>query len=201
MASRILSVVAVLLMILFVTIPSMTIMEINEYEYSIIEIEEQIDLIDEYEIVNHSNGKESFINANIDDHALSNQSEQDKICNRWDLELTEQEIDMLADIIFLESHTESEESMIAAIEVIFNRITHDRFPNTLEDVLSQSNPVQFTTWKIRHMANPTDKEYNAIYNVLYGETEVLSIDYVYFGRGKQNNNDPILIDNHWFCKC
>ena len=121
--------------------------------------------------------------------------------NRWGIELTDEEIDMLAEIMYLESHTESDESMIASIEVIFNRMVHEQFPNTLEEVLSQTNPVQFTTWKNRHLAEPTDKEYRLINAVLYGETEVLAKEYVYFGRSKQNNNDPILIDNHWFCKC
>ena len=77
----------------------------------------------------------------------------------------------------------------------------DDFPNTLEGVLSQSKPcVQFTTWKNLNIAEPTEKEYNMIYAALNGEKEVLTTEYVFFSRGKQNNNDPKKIDDHWFCK-
>ena len=121
--------------------------------------------------------------------------------NKWDIELTDNEIDILAKILFLEAHCEPEDGMLAVIEVIFNRMTNDEFPNTLEEVLSQSNPVQFTSWKNIELAEPTVKEYRLIIAALNGEQEVLTNDYVYFGRSKQNNNDPILIGKHWFCKC
>ena len=178
MKSILLSVITVLLIFAFEAIPSITIVDIeNEY-------------------IEHVDNED-----NINNNQLNIKEPSIEICNRWGIKLTNDEIDMLADIMFLEAHTESDESMIASIEVVFNRIAHDMFPNTLEDVLSQTNPIQFSTWENRHLAEPTDREYELINAVLYGETEVLSNDYVYFGRGKQNNNDPILIDNHWFCKC
>lgn len=121
--------------------------------------------------------------------------------NRWNIELTEDEIDMLAKIVFLEAHTESDDGISAVIEVIFNRMISDSFPDTIEGVLSQSKPcVQFTTWKNLDIAEPTEKEYNMIYAALDGEKEILTTEYIFFGRGKQNNNDPIQIGNHWFCK-
>lgn len=120
--------------------------------------------------------------------------------NRWGIELTDEEIDMLAKIIFLEAHLEPEDGISAAIEVVFNRMISDSFPNTLEEVLSQDNPVQFVTWDFIEKGEPTEKEYNMIYAALNGEKEVLTTEYVYFARGKQNNNDPIRIGDHWFCK-
>lgn len=121
--------------------------------------------------------------------------------NRWNIELTDDEIDMLAKIAFLEAHTQSNKGVLAVVEVVFNRMISDSFPDTLEGVLSQDDPtVQFSTWKNIDIAAPTVKEYNMIYVALNGEEEVLTTEYVYFGRSKQNNNDPIKIDDHWFCK-
>lgn len=127
--------------------------------------------------------------------------EEKPITNRWGIELTEDEIDMLAKIAFLEAHTQSEDGVSAVIEVVFNRMVSDDFPDTLEGVLSQSKPcVQFTTWKNLDIAEPTEKEYSMIYAALNGEKEVLTTEYVFFSRGKQNNNDPKKIEDHWFCK-
>lgn len=120
--------------------------------------------------------------------------------NRWNIELTDEEIEMLAKIIFLEAHLEPEDGISAAIEVVFNRMISDSFPDTLEEVLSQDNPVQFVTWSFIDKGEPTDKEYDMIYAALNGEKEVLTTEYVYFARGKQNNHDPIKIGDHWFCK-
>lgn len=127
--------------------------------------------------------------------------EEKTITNKWGIELTEDEIDMLAKIVFLEAHTQSEDGVSAVIEVVFNRMVSDDFPDTLEGVLSQSKPcVQFTTWKNLNIAEPTEKEYSMIYAALNGEKEVLTTEYVFFSRGKQNNNDPKKIEDHWFCK-
>lgn len=126
--------------------------------------------------------------------------EEKVIKNRWGIELTEEEIEMLAKIAFLEAHTQSEDGVLAVIEVVFNRIASDQFPDTLEEVLSQTDPVQFVTWEFIEKGKPTEKEYNMIYAALNGEKEILSMDYVFFSRGKQNNNDPIKIEDHWFCK-
>lgn len=127
--------------------------------------------------------------------------EETKPKNRWDIELTEEEIELLARIAFLEAHTESEDGISAVIEVIFNRMVHDKFPDTLEEVLSQAKPSpQFTTWKNRSIAKPTDKEYRMIEAALNGEKEVLSIDYVFFSKGKKGKIDPINIGAHWFGK-
>lgn len=237
MKVRLLRIVAVLLMIGFVAVPSITIeetedpivqrtievekvnninsIEVSEMTWTTKDVELFNDCVDgmisiKYLVKDtpveririYDNGISTIIydgdEYSIGSNCLTTEEPSMANYNRWEIELTESEIDMLADIMFLEAHTESDESMIASIEVVFNRITHDKFPNTLEEVLSQSN--QFVTWKHRHLAEPTEKEYELIYAALYGETDVLSEDYVFFGRGKYNNNDPVLIDNHWFCK-
>lgn len=137
----------------------------------------------------------------VQEEIVKEESEEVLPTNKWGIELTEDEIDMLAKIAFLEAHTQPDEGILAVIEVVFNRIISDDFPDTLEGVLSQSKPcVQFTTWKNLDIAEPTEKEYDMIYAALNGEKEVLTTEYLFFSRGKQNNNDPIKIEDHWFCK-
>ena len=121
--------------------------------------------------------------------------------NRWGITLTEEEIELLARIVMLEAGGESDWGKDAVVEVIFNRIYDEDFPNTLEGVLSQSNPVQFTTWKNRNSkaATPTEEVYESIHCVLSGQTDILPFETVYFGRTAQNNKIQIEIENHVFC--
>ena len=119
--------------------------------------------------------------------------------NRWNIQLTEEEIDLLAKIVWVESRGESEEGQKAVVEVILNRIASEKFPNTLYDVLSQKNPTQFASWKHRDSARPTEKEYASIYSVLNGETSILREDTLYFATKKLTRNLDVKIDGHYFC--
>lgn len=124
---------------------------------------------------------------------------EEKIENRWGIELTEEEIDLLAKIVWVEARGESEEGQMAVIEVIFNRMTSDLFPDTLYDVLSQKNPTQFSSWKLRDKAEPTEKEYNSIYEVLNGNTNILREDTLYFATKKLKSKLDVKIGDHYFC--
>ena len=119
--------------------------------------------------------------------------------NRWDITLTDDEIDLLARIVMLEAGDEPNWGKEAVVEVIFNRIYREDFPNTLEAVLSEKG--QFTTWKNRNSkaATPTDDVYESIENVLYGKTDILPYETVYFGMSAQNNKKQMVIGNHIFC--
>ena len=126
-------------------------------------------------------------------------SSQTPSSNRWDIILTQNEIDLLARIVMLEAGGEPTLGQEAVVEVIFNRLYLEDFPNTLEDVLSQ--PKQFSTWKNRNLdaATPTDEVYNSIDNVLSGETHILPYETVYFGVSAENKNKQTVIGNHVFC--
>ena len=73
------------------------------------------------------------------------------------------------------------------------------YPDTLYDVLSQGNPVQFSSWRLRDTATPTDKEYESIYNVLNGNTNILRDDTLYFSTFMMTSNLDVQIENHYFC--
>ena len=119
--------------------------------------------------------------------------------NRWNIYLTKEEIDLLAKIVWVEACGEPVEGQEAVVEVIFNRMTDAEYPNTLYDVLSQNQPVQFSSWKLRDIARPTEKEYQSIYAVLYGQTNLLQNQTVYFSTFPLTGNIDQKICNHYFC--
>ena len=119
--------------------------------------------------------------------------------NRWGITLTDEEIELLARIVMLEAGGEQVLGQEAVVEVIFNRIYREDFPDTLYDVLSQKR--QFATWKNRNIkaATPTDEVYASIKNVLSGETHILPYETVYFGLAAENSKKQTVIGNHVFC--
>lgn len=124
---------------------------------------------------------------------------EEKVSNRWGIELTEDEIDLLAKIVWVEARGESEEGQRAVVEVVFNRMVSDLFPDTLYDVLSQKKPTQFSSWKLRNKAKPTEKEYNSIYEVLEGNSNILREDTLYFATKKLKSKLDVKIGDHYFC--
>ena len=52
--------------------------------------------------------------------------------NRWGIQLTLEEVELLGRIVQLECGHDIQESKCATIETIFNRIFDPRYPNTLE---------------------------------------------------------------------
>ena len=120
--------------------------------------------------------------------------------NRWDITLTDEEIELLARIVMLEAGGESDMGKDAVVEVIFNRMYDEDFPDTLYGVLSEEG--QFAVWKNRNSASavPTEEVYESIHYVLTGQTDILPFKTVYFSRGGQpGKKEQITIDNHVFC--
>lgn len=144
------------------------------------------------------NSETEAIEVKVDFEETEEQEEQE-YQNRWGIQLTEEEIDLLAKILWVEARGESEAGQKAVVEVVFNRMVSEEFPDTLYDVLSQKKPVQFASWKLRDKAEPTEKEYTSIYAVLNGETCVVREDTVYFATKKLTRNLDIKIDGHYFC--
>ena len=105
--------------------------------------------------------------------------------NRWGIQLNTDEIELVSRIVQLECGHDIRESKYATIETIFNRVFDPRYPNTVEEVLSQKG--QFSTWKNRNIAKatPTDDTYECVAMVLNGQTNVLEYDRLKF------NNKPI----------
>ena len=114
-----------------------------------------------------------------------------------DINLSEDDIDLLAKIVYLEAGNQSITGQRAVVEVIFNRILDERFPCTLSEVIFA--PGQFATVKNLSMAIPGEKEYSAIEDTLTETTPILSQDVVYFATYVANGTKYERIGDHYFC--
>lgn len=119
--------------------------------------------------------------------------------NRWGITLEEDEIELLAKIVWVEACGEPVLGQEAVVEVIFNRMASDIYPDTLYEVLSQKHPLQFCSWPLRDTAEPTEKEYNSIQEVLDGNTNILRNDTLYFSTEPLTDGIDVTIGGHSFC--
>ena len=103
---------------------------------------------------------------------------------------------LLKAIVYAEAGNQSTDGQRAVIEVIFNRMLSEGFPDHLGEVLSQK--WQFATWRYRHKIVPT-AEQDAALQLVYEETPILpSVDYVFFDTSGRNGKDHIKIGAHYF---
>lgn len=122
---------------------------------------------------------------------------EEPVSNRWGIALSEEEKYILAQIVNLESGNQSDLGQQAVIEVIFNRMKSSSFSDSLIGVLSERR--QFSTWKSRNKANPTDREYRNIEAVLNGQSNITPYKTVFFSRKPQNKRLQCIIEDHAFC--
>ena len=114
--------------------------------------------------------------------------------NRWEVTLTEEEIDVLAKILWLEARGEDDIGQQLVVITVLNRMQDGRFGDGLTGVLSA--PGQFSTWQSRDSAKPTPREYNNILAVLHGQVD----SGIYFARFLYFNNagNGVKIGGHYF---
>lgn len=117
---------------------------------------------------------------------------------RYDgIQMTDKERTELAQILFLEANTEPLEGQQAVVEVVFNRVLSDRYPDNVHDVLAQS--YQFSTWDFRSLAKPTYVQTDII-NAAFEDPHVVPADVLYFSQAPTTANIWGTIGNHVFCK-
>ena len=110
--------------------------------------------------------------------------------------LTDDEKYLIYQITFLEAGNQSMEGQRAVVEVILNRVLSDRYPNTVERVLSQSG--QFVTWSYRNSKSHNEEQEEAL-QLVYEEEPILTLDYLMFSMGKFSwGRNYIKIGDHWF---
>ena len=125
-----------------------------------------------------------------------------RVARYREIVMTEADWHELAAIVFLESANQSAEGQQAVAEVVFNRVVHPDFPNTVHDVIHQGEGTrvpQFSTVYGIDTAEPTQVQYDAIYAALYGES-ITPLDVVFFSRGGENNRVWQKIGDHVFCR-
>lgn len=119
------------------------------------------------------------------------------------LNLAEEEFMLVALTAYHEARGEGIEGMRAVIEVIFNRMLSDDWPNAAKDVIYA--PGQFSVASYLLTANINEPElltqaFNLVREVLDSTEYILPDGYVYFATSKVNGKDFIKIGNHYFSK-
>ena len=112
--------------------------------------------------------------------------------------ITDDAIDLLAAITYLEAGNQSLLGQRAVVEVIFNRVDSPLFPDNIHDVIFQAEPVQFTTSLIIDRAAPTDEQYEAIQLTLEESVPLLPPDVLYFSTSNGRKAYE-KIGAHYFC--
>ena len=110
--------------------------------------------------------------------------------------LNDDEIELIARIVYLESNTETPEGQKMVAEVILNRIIYGAWGDTVEGVIYA--PYQFTTAKNVDSANPNEKNYEAVYSALDDEP-LTDVDVIFFATRPENNRLFAKVGNHYFC--
>lgn len=110
--------------------------------------------------------------------------------------ITEEEIDMLASITYLEAGNQSMAGKRAVVEAVLNRVMSDEFPDTIEEVLYQKG--QFTPAAMISSTVGGEEEYLAVRQTLYCQFPILEGERLFFSTSPQKK-DYIRIGDHYFC--
>lgn len=113
------------------------------------------------------------------------------------IDMSHEERELLAKIVFLESGNQSLTGQRCVVEVVLNRVLSPLFPNTVRGVLSQPN--QFSTYKNVGIAKPTMEQYQAIDVTLVTSEPILPGETLYFATSVANGTLYEQIGDHYFC--
>lgn len=83
--------------------------------------------------------------------------------------LTDREVDLLLRVAVLEGGETNTLGMGHVMQVVLNRVASDNFPNTIEEVIFQTNPRQFATAEKLATANITPEAWAALDSVIFGD--------------------------------
>lgn len=114
-----------------------------------------------------------------------------------DISFTDDDLDLLAKIVYLEAGSVSIRCQQACAEVVLNRVVSDGFPSSIPDVIFEDG--QFSTVPLLDQADPNSQQYEAIENALYGDDLITDPDVVYFSLIGENDNVFATIDKVVFC--
>jgi len=115
-----------------------------------------------------------------------------------EIEITEEDIETLARLVWLEARGEPFEGQVAVVEVVLNRILSPSFPDTVEAVVYQKN--QFSPAAYIPETTPTETQYRAVAAAIEGSDPITDADVVYFSVGAYNERVYTTIGNHIFCR-
>ena len=113
-----------------------------------------------------------------------------------DIQLTFEERQLLARVVWVEAQGECAEGQQAVAEVVLNRMASPNFGDTLKGVIYAEG--QFRSVPYLEKAEPHQAQYDAIERAIYGPY-VLPEDVVHFARFSTNDNVWGKIGGHVFC--
>lgn len=113
-----------------------------------------------------------------------------------DMELTLEDKQFLAKVVWVEARGESLEGQQAVAEVVLNRMASGNYPDTLKGVIYAEG--QFRSVPYLDDAQPCQAQYEAIENAIYGPY-VLPEDVTHFAAYPVNGNVWGKIGGHIFC--
>ncbi len=118
------------------------------------------------------------------------------------VELTEEDVYTLACLVYHEARGEPFEGQVAVVEVVFNRMISDRFPDTVEEVVFQKygDVWQFSPAPYLWTAEPGETQYSAVMYAYNAEEPVVPPETVFFSTSPYNEHITAVIGNHYFCE-
>lgn len=123
--------------------------------------------------------------------------------NRYaELHFSDEDVYILACLVYHEARGESFEGQVAVVEVVLNRMLSDYFPDTVEEVIFQKygDVWQFSPAPYLYSAEPDKEQYLAVHTAIEEREHILSEDTVYFSTAPYNESVDMIIGNHYFCK-
>lgn len=123
--------------------------------------------------------------------------------NRYaELHFSDEDVYILACLVYHEARGESFEGQVAVVEVVLNRMLSDYFPDTVEEVVFQKygDVWQFSPAPYLYSAEPDKEQYLAVHTAIEEREHILSEDTVYFSTTPYNESVDMIIGNHYFCK-
>lgn len=152
---------------------------------------------DEDEIMLGYHGGWIFDVSAVPDEPFIYEEEKPYVEPRYpEVELTWDEQQLLAKLIWLEARGESAKGQQAVAEVVLNRLVSGKYGSTLSEVIYGEG--NFRTTKFLENAEAWQAQYEAIDNALEGPY-VLPMEVMYFATVPENNRIWGQIGNHIFC--
>lgn len=116
-------------------------------------------------------------------------------------DLTNQDVGLMAMVVYHESRGESHDGQRAVCEVILNRLMSDAFPDTIEEVIYQKNQfacANALTTSAYQEPGALAAAFDVVEEVLCEEEYAVPAHYCFFSTGMPRTDDYIQIGNHYF---
>ena len=129
-------------------------------------------------------------------------AESEAVSRYAGIEISDEDVYILACLVYHESRGECFDGQVAVVEVVLNRMLSDYFPDTVEEVVFQKygDVWQFSPAPYLYSAEPDKEQYLAVHTAIEEREHILSEDTVYFSTAPYNESVDMIIGNHYFCK-